>query len=77
MVPSMDRTLTPTRTEARPSPSAVAMPTRPSRFAGQRVHFIGIGGSGMSGLARMLLDAGGWKIFRAKRPGPPFGAVAS
>ncbi len=28
----------------------------PSRFAGQRVHFIGIGGSGMSGLARMLLD---------------------
>ncbi|HZK80511.1 MAG TPA: UDP-N-acetylmuramate--L-alanine ligase [Humisphaera sp.] len=29
-----------------------------SRFAGKRVHFIGIGGSGMSGLARMLLDAG-------------------
>jgi UDP-N-acetylmuramate--alanine ligase len=29
-----------------------------SRFAGQRVHFIGIGGSGMSGLARMLLDSG-------------------
>jgi UDP-N-acetylmuramate--alanine ligase len=32
--------------------------SRPSRFAGLRVHFIGIGGSGMSGLARMLLDAG-------------------
>jgi UDP-N-acetylmuramate--alanine ligase len=29
-----------------------------SRFAGKRVHFIGIGGSGMSGLARMLLDGG-------------------
>src|SRR4051794_41254731 len=29
-----------------------------SRFAGRRVHFIGIGGCGMSGLARMLLDAG-------------------
>src|SRR5438094_248200 len=29
-----------------------------SRFTGQRVHFIGIGGCGMSGLARMLLDAG-------------------
>jgi UDP-N-acetylmuramate--alanine ligase len=29
-----------------------------SRFAGRRVHFIGIGGSGMSGLARMLLDNG-------------------
>jgi UDP-N-acetylmuramate--alanine ligase len=30
----------------------------PSKFTGQRVHFIGIGGSGMSGLARMLLDNG-------------------
>lgn len=30
----------------------------PSRFTGRRVHFIGIGGCGMSGLARMLLDNG-------------------
>jgi UDP-N-acetylmuramate--alanine ligase len=29
-----------------------------SQFAGQRIHFIGIGGSGMSGLARMLMDCG-------------------
>jgi UDP-N-acetylmuramate--alanine ligase len=29
-----------------------------SRFTGRRVHFIGIGGAGMSGLARMLLDNG-------------------
>src|SRR5438132_9876307 len=29
-----------------------------SRFSKRRVHFIGIGGCGMSGLARMLLDAG-------------------
>jgi len=29
-----------------------------SRFAGRHIHFIGIGGSGMSGLARMLLDCG-------------------
>src|SRR3954471_8511503 len=29
-----------------------------SRFAGKRVHFIGIGGCGMSGLARMLMDNG-------------------
>jgi UDP-N-acetylmuramate--alanine ligase len=29
-----------------------------SRFAGRHVHFIGIGGSGMAGLARMLLDCG-------------------
>jgi len=29
-----------------------------SRFTGRRVHFIGIGGGGMAGPARMLLDAG-------------------
>ena len=29
-----------------------------SRFAGMRVHFVGIGGCGMSGLARMLVDRG-------------------
>lgn len=29
-----------------------------SRFTGKRVHFIGIGGSGMNGLAGVLLDAG-------------------
>ncbi|MFI5379604.1 MAG: UDP-N-acetylmuramate--L-alanine ligase [Tepidisphaerales bacterium] len=29
-----------------------------SRFSGKRIHFIGIGGCGMSGLARVLLDAG-------------------
>jgi UDP-N-acetylmuramate--alanine ligase len=33
-------------------------PAKSSRFTGKRVHFIGIGGSGMSGLARMLLDLG-------------------
>ena len=39
--------------------SALRMDSRSfSRFAGQRVHFIGIGGSGMCGLARMLLDSG-------------------
>ncbi|HEX2973726.1 MAG TPA: Mur ligase domain-containing protein, partial [Tepidisphaeraceae bacterium] len=35
------------------------MESRPvSRFTGQHIHFIGIGGCGMSGLARVLLDAG-------------------
>ena len=29
-----------------------------SKFTGKRVHFIGIGGSGMSGLARVLLQKG-------------------
>jgi len=38
------------------SQAAVAAST--SRFTGKRVHFIGIGGCGMSGLARMLLDNG-------------------
>ena len=39
-----------------------------SRFAGRRVHFIGIGGSGMSGLARMLLDSGA--IVSGSEPNP-------
>ena len=30
----------------------------PSKFAGRRIHLTGIGGTGMSGLARVLLDAG-------------------
>ena len=59
MPSSMERTVNQTRTDARAAtishPSEVS---RASRFAGRRVHFIGIGGSGMSGLARMLLDAG-------------------
>src|SRR4051812_50051932 len=39
--------------------SEVRMESPPSsRFSGRRIHFIGIGGCGMSGLARMLLDAG-------------------
>jgi UDP-N-acetylmuramate--alanine ligase len=29
-----------------------------SRFSGRRIHFIGAGGSGMSGLARMMIDSG-------------------
>lgn len=39
-----------------------------SRFAGRHIHFIGIGGSGMSGLARMLLDAGA--IISGSEPKP-------
>ena len=54
------------RTESRQSQSIGQRPAgngtgdglRPSRFTGQHVHFIGIGGCGMSGLAAMLLDAG-------------------
>src|SRR3954449_10639113 len=58
MPPSMDRTFSPTRTDARRTGADVSTLSRQSRFAGRRVHFIGIGGSGMSGLARMLLDNG-------------------
>ena len=39
-----------------------------SRFAGRHIHFIGIGGSGMSGLARMLLDCGA--IVSGSEPNP-------
>jgi UDP-N-acetylmuramate--alanine ligase len=41
-----------------------------SRFAGKRVHFIGIGGSGMSGLARMLFDAGAIVSGSEPKPNP-------
>jgi UDP-N-acetylmuramate--alanine ligase len=39
------------RTESHSTPAM-------SRFAGKKIHFIGIAGCGMAGLARMLLDAG-------------------
>jgi UDP-N-acetylmuramate--alanine ligase len=48
MPPIVESVVSELRTESRSA----------SRFAGQRIHFIGIGGSGMSGLARMLLDGG-------------------
>ncbi len=38
--------------------SIVALARSMQRFAGKRVHFIGIGGSGMSGAAAMLIKAG-------------------
>ncbi len=41
-----------------------------SRFAGMRVHFIGIGGCGMSGLARVLLDAGAIITGSEPKPNP-------
>ena len=51
--------------------SGLRMESRPaSRFAGRRVHFIGIGGSGMSGLARMLMDAGAIVSGSEPRPNP-------
>lgn len=52
----MEQVLPQSRTDSRvTSPADLALP---SRFAGKRVHFIGIGGSGMNGLARILLDCG-------------------
>ena len=41
-----------------------------SRFAGKRVHFIGIGGCGMSGLAKMLLDGGAIVSGSEPKPNP-------
>src|SRR3954449_13496568 len=68
MPPSMDRTFSPTRTDARRTGADVSTLSRQSRFAGRRVHFIGIGGSGMSGLARMLIDKGA--IVTGSEPNP-------
>ena len=48
------------RTESRPV----------SRFVGVRVHFIGIGGCGMSGLASVLLDAGAIVSGSEPKPNP-------
>src|SRR5438045_2384629 len=45
MPPSMDRTLTPTRTDARQPRADVSSFTRPSRFAGLRVHFTAVAGT--------------------------------
>jgi UDP-N-acetylmuramate--alanine ligase len=41
-----------------------------SQFQGKRVHFIGIGGCGMSGLARILLDAGATVTGSEPKPNP-------
>lgn len=51
--------MTTSRMDSQLAPTSATNLTRPaSKFAGKRVHFIGIGGSGMSGLARMLMDSG-------------------
>jgi UDP-N-acetylmuramate--alanine ligase len=59
----MENALSESRTESRGEIHDLADSTGSrnwpaSRFAGKRIHFIGIGGSGMSGLAGMLLDSG-------------------
>lgn len=51
--------------------ATVCTDARPCRkFAGKRVHFIGIGGCGMSGLARMLMDDGAVVTGSELRPNP-------
>jgi UDP-N-acetylmuramate--alanine ligase len=63
MAAAMENALSELRTDSRgegfdlPGVSAGgALPS--SRFSGKKIHFIGIGGCGMCGLARMLLDSG-------------------
>jgi UDP-N-acetylmuramate--alanine ligase len=56
----MEAALTQTRRDSRTA----------SQFSGKRVHFIGIGGCGMSGLARMLLDAGARVSGSEPKPNP-------
>src|SRR5688572_412392 len=76
---SMERILSEGRTDSRhaaggstPASTATlnnAVPTT-SRFTGRRVHFIGIGGCGMSGLANMLLDSGAIVSGSEPKPNP-------
>lgn len=49
---------TESRGDARQRSGSTSSQQPASKFAGKKIHFIGIGGSGMSGLARMLLDSG-------------------
>ncbi len=78
----MENALSESRTDSRvaapaggaaaPAPLGKSFPynATASRFAGRRVHFIGIGGSGMSGLARMLLDCGAFVSGSEPSPNP-------
>ena len=50
--------LAPPRTDGAPSPPRIATDRPRGRYDGRRVHFVGVGGTGMSGLAAVLLDAG-------------------
>src|SRR4051794_21209471 len=70
MRPAMENALSELRTEAQGEGSVLLRERSAgaSRFTGRRIHFIGIGGSGMSGLARMLLDSGA--IITGSEPKP-------
>src|ERR1700733_10443023 len=63
---SMDATSLEPHTEARTG----CRPESNSQFRGQRVHFIGVGGCGMSGLAGMLVDAGAIVSGSEPKPSP-------
>src|SRR5437762_11796572 len=68
MPPTVKSAANELRTESRSASVSGSPAAVPSRFAGKRVHFIGVGGSGMSGLARMLLDGGA--IVSGSEPNP-------
>jgi UDP-N-acetylmuramate--alanine ligase len=51
-------------------PETKSLHTAASQFRDKRVHFIGIGGSGMSGLARMLIDVGAKVTGSESNPSP-------
>ena len=89
MPPPMENLLTVMRTDSRnPASEGESVPfpfhaglssssSAPvSRFSGRRVHFVGIGGSGMSGLARMLLDRGAIVSGSEPHPNPQTAELA-
>jgi len=75
VMPALDKSRTDSRVARLPvsidlSRQPTTRPSNNSRFRGQRVHFIGIGGCGMSGLARILLDAGAVVTGSEPKPNP-------
>jgi UDP-N-acetylmuramate--alanine ligase len=58
VMPTLDESRMDSRIARLPVTIDLPRSSQTSRFKGKRVHFIGIGGCGMSGLARMLIDAG-------------------
>src|SRR5688500_17183166 len=55
MPATMEKVLSETRKDSHAAP---VVKHADSRFSGKRVHFVGIGGSGMNGLAREVMDCG-------------------
>jgi UDP-N-acetylmuramate--alanine ligase len=70
VMPALDESRMDSRVARLPVSIDLSRSTNASRFRGRRIHFIGIGGCGMSGLARILLDAGAIVTGSEPHPNP-------